>query len=211
MTGCNPGKHGIFDFQGYDREQHRTFFVNATSLRMPTLWQLLSGHNKRVAVVDLPVTYPPPQINGVIISGLMTPSRASTFTHPAALLHELETQLGYEWPLLKEEDEHGRIQADFDGFLRKMQLFLTSRVEAMLYLLQREIWDFSFLQLQAVDFLQHALWKYLYSMHSSSARQSRWSRSFFMACPPMPRRMASRACKPWSGVRLSGDTSRPVR
>lgn len=165
MTGCNPGKHGIFDFQGYDREQHRTYFVNATSLRMPTLWQLLSRHNKRVAVVDLPVTYPPPQINGVIISGLMTPSRASTFTHPAALLRELETHLGYEWPLLKEEDEHGRIQADFDGFLRKMQLFLTSRVEAMLYLLQHEIWDFAFLQLQAVDFLQHALWKYLDDSH----------------------------------------------
>ncbi len=181
MTGCNPGKHGIFDFQGYDRRSHQAYLVNATSLRVPTLWQLLSQHDKRVAVVDLPVTYPPPAINGVIVSGLMTPSRASTFTHPAALLAELEARLGYEWPLLQEEDENGRLHADFNAFLKKMRLFLDSRVQAMLYLLQRERWDFAMLQLQCVDFLQHALWPHLEAAHPNfqRERQQRIIRDFF--------------------------------
>ncbi len=165
MTGCNPGKHGIFDFQGHDRQKRETYFVNATSLRVPTLWQILSEHGRRVAVVDLPVTYPPPPINGVLISGLMTPNRETIFTHPPALRNELKARLGYEWPLLHEEEERGSFQGDFAGFLEQMHLFISSRIEAMLHLLEKEAWDFTFLQFQCVDFLQHPFWKYLEATH----------------------------------------------
>ena len=170
MTGCNPGKHGIFDFQGYDRQTSSSFYVNATSLRVPTLWHVLSQYGKRVAVLDLPVTYPPPAVNGVVVSGLMTPGRESTFTHPAGLLAELELHLGYEWPLLKEDDETWGSHKAVAEFLRLMRRYLDSRVQAMLYLLQKEEWDFSFLQLQCVDFLQHPYWKYLDVTHPAFHR-----------------------------------------
>ena len=123
MTGCNPGKHGIFDFQGYNRDKHQPYLVDATSLRVPTLWQILSQHSKRIAVVDLPVTYPPPEINGIVVSGIMTPSRQSTFTYPQNFREELESHLGMEWPLLKEEDEHGSIHHDLEMFLKKWKHF----------------------------------------------------------------------------------------
>lgn len=182
MTGCNAGKHGIFDFMAYDRKTHHTHFVNATSLRVPTLWQVLSEYGKRVAVVDMPVTYPPPEINGVVVSGLMTPSRQSTFTHPANLLAELEQHLGYEWPLLKEEEERGGLHDDFEGFLKLMQRFLQSRTEAMLFLFKKEPWDFAFLQWQCVDFLQHPMWKFLEEKHPafSRARYEQVVRQFFI-------------------------------
>lgn len=182
MTGCNPGKHGVFDFMAYDPHTHHTHFVNATSLRAPTLWQVLSEHGKRVAVVDMPVTYPPPEINGVVVSGLMTPSRQSTFTYPANVLAEIEQHLGYAWPLLKEEEERGGLHDDFDGFLKLMQRFLHSRTEAMLYLLKQEPWDFAFLQWQCVDFLQHPMWKYLDEKHPafSRARYEQVVQHFFL-------------------------------
>ncbi len=182
MTGCNAGKHGVFDFMAYDSQTHQTHFVNATSLRVPTLWQALSQYGKRVAVVDMPVTYPPPEINGVVVSGLMTPSRQSTFTYPANLLPELEQHLGYEWPLLKEEEERGGLHEDFEGFLKLMQRFLQSRTEAMLYLFKKEPWDFSFLQWQCVDFLQHPMWKYLEESHPafSHTRHGQVVQQFFV-------------------------------
>ncbi len=181
MTGCNPGKHGIFDFQGYDRTARKAFYVNATSLRAPTLWEILSRQGKRVAVVDLPVTYPPPAINGVVISGLMTPSRETIFTHPAGLLQEVEQHLGYEWPLLKDEDETGRAHKNFEAFLQTMRRFLDSRTQAMRYVLQKEKLDFAFLQLQCVDFLQHPFWKYLEPEHPAfdKNRYAETIRQFF--------------------------------
>lgn len=181
MTGCNPGKHGIFDFQGYDRHTRKSFYVNATSLRVPTLWQWLSQHGKRVAVVDLPVTYPPPAINGAVISGLMTPGRDAVFTHPPALRQELESHLGHEWPLLKEEDENWGRHRNNGEFLRLMRRYLDSRIQAMHFLFQKEKWDFSFLQLQCVDFLQHPLWKHLDSSHPAfqKARHEETVAQFF--------------------------------
>ena len=46
MTGCNPGKHGVFDFiqpTGADFS-----LVNSTKIRQPTLWQWLSDAGYRV-------------------------------------------------------------------------------------------------------------------------------------------------------------------
>jgi predicted AlkP superfamily phosphohydrolase/phosphomutase len=165
MTGCNPGKHGIFDFQGYDRHRQEPFIVNATYLRAPTLWRILSEHGLRVAVVDLPMTYPPPRINGVLISGLTTPNRQSVFTQPESLRYEIERHLGCPWLLLQEEEERRVLHADLDKFLDLMRRLVHSRGEATLYLLQREPWDFAFVQFQCVDFLQHPFWKFLDPAH----------------------------------------------
>lgn len=165
QTGCNPGKHGIIDFVAFDRDRHSSHFVNATSLRVPTLWQILSSHNYRVAVVDLPVTYPPPRVNGVIISGLMTPNRESPFIHPAALRDELETHLGYPWPLLQEKQDEAHRHRDFSAFLGRMQQFIDSRISAMDFLLRREAFDVGFVQLQCIDFLQHPFWNLLDPEH----------------------------------------------
>lgn len=56
---CNPGKHGVFDFTGYDRKNSETFFVNSTSIRVPTIWELLSSMDKKIIAINVPLTYPP--------------------------------------------------------------------------------------------------------------------------------------------------------
>ena len=69
MTGCNPGKHGVFDFiqpTGSDFS-----LVNATKIKQPTIWQRLSSAGYRVGVLNVPVTYPPKPLNGFMISGIV--------------------------------------------------------------------------------------------------------------------------------------------
>lgn len=171
MTGCNPGKHGIFDFQGYNRQDEEAYIVNATNLLVPTLWQILSELGLRVAVVDLPMTYPPPRLNGVLISGLPTPNRGSIFTYPASLQDEIERHLGYPWPLLYEEEQQHGLHTNLEDFLDLMRRFIHSRGEAMLYLLQREPWDFAFIQFQCLDFLQHPFWKFLDPGHPAFSQE----------------------------------------
>ena len=61
-TGVNPGKHGVFDFIRPMGGQFE--LVNSTSVRAPTLWELLSRAGKRVGVMNVPVTYPPAPVNG---------------------------------------------------------------------------------------------------------------------------------------------------
>ena len=43
----------------------------------------------RLGVVNVPMTYPPKEVNGYLVSGIMTPSLKSDFTFPSDLKDEL--------------------------------------------------------------------------------------------------------------------------
>jgi predicted AlkP superfamily phosphohydrolase/phosphomutase len=44
----------------------------------------LSECGKRVLAINVPVTYPPEPVNGIMVSGYMTPSPGVNFTYPMA-------------------------------------------------------------------------------------------------------------------------------
>ncbi|MCK4831862.1 MAG: alkaline phosphatase family protein, partial [Anaerolineales bacterium] len=88
MTGCNPGKHGVFDFI---RPQGDGFgLVNSTSIRQPTIWQILSDAGLKVGVMNVPVTFPAQPVNGFMITGLLSPARGGDVCYPADLLSRYE-------------------------------------------------------------------------------------------------------------------------
>src|SRR5262245_31755917 len=66
MTGKNPGKHGVYDFTEREPGGYGIRFVNANWVKSKTIWRLLSDAGRRVAVLSLPVTYPPEPVNGVM-------------------------------------------------------------------------------------------------------------------------------------------------
>ena len=90
----NPGKHGIYDFVQRDLATYRRYLVRGGSeIKAPSLWRRLSQAGKRVAATNVPMTYPPEPVNGIIVTGLGTPE-FRPFTYPASLEVELHSQ-GY--------------------------------------------------------------------------------------------------------------------
>lgn len=89
-TGVNPGKHGIFSFQQPVRHKggfHHEF-VNSTFLKSPPFWKTLDEMGKRSVLINLPITYPPEPINGVLISGTPAPLKKD-FAYPKGLSKSL--------------------------------------------------------------------------------------------------------------------------
>ena len=75
MTGKNPGKHGVFDF--FSRiPGGKIRLTRSEDIRTRTLWQILSDHGLRSIVLNIPNTYPPQPIDGIVISGMLTPPGA---------------------------------------------------------------------------------------------------------------------------------------
>ena len=71
MTGKNPGKIGIFDFQvGLSQFDVTSYplIVNLTYQDSLTFWDILSKANFKVGIINVPLTYPPEEINGFIPS-----------------------------------------------------------------------------------------------------------------------------------------------
>ncbi len=58
MTGVNPGKHGIFGFQHYDKEKKRVYLTNTLHLEHPRVHEML-GMNGVPSIVINPIpSYP---------------------------------------------------------------------------------------------------------------------------------------------------------
>jgi predicted AlkP superfamily phosphohydrolase/phosphomutase len=94
VTGVNPGKHGIYDFQKADPAGGDPLIETATNRRAQPIWMLLSDAGYRVAVLNVPMTYPPDPVRGVMVSGFPYPNGNVNFTYPP----ELQAKLG-NYPL----------------------------------------------------------------------------------------------------------------
>lgn len=165
QTGCNPGKHGIFDFKGYDRKNSETFFVNSTSIRVPTIWEYLSSMNKKIIVLNVPLTYPPKKVNGYIITGFPTPGEESEFTFPNYLKKELQ-EMSEKWIIPKHSTQYNP-HNDFHNFISQMLEILENRLNITMYMMTRYEWDVFMTHFHCVDFIQHPFWKYLDTNHPS--------------------------------------------
>lgn len=163
QTGCNPGKHGVFNFTGYDRENSKTFFVNSSFIKVPTIWDYLSSCGKKVIVLNVPLTYPVKEINGIMATGFPSPAKDSNFTFPKSFKDELETKVG-SWILPKHSSRY-RPHSDLKGFVNQMIKILENRYLTALYTMNEYEWDVFMIHFQCVDFIQHPYWKYLYKSH----------------------------------------------
>jgi len=97
LTGCNPGRHGIFDFVRKASDEWRLEFTNATHRAVPTVMRVLSDRGKRVASIAVPTTWPPEALNGVVVSGFDGPVSTgidASFCEPKEVYTEIKRRFG---------------------------------------------------------------------------------------------------------------------
>jgi predicted AlkP superfamily phosphohydrolase/phosphomutase len=158
LTGKNAGKHGIFDFLVRDFQTYGFRLVNAASRSGDSIWRILSSAGKRVIIVNVPMTYPPEEVNGILISGRDTPGTDVDYTFPKELKKELEAALGgylivpNDWLYMR----RGRPDKARDELLREIDIHFASTN----YLLSRYPWDFCIFVITATDGVAHFFWRY---------------------------------------------------
>jgi predicted AlkP superfamily phosphohydrolase/phosphomutase len=175
MTGKRPGKHGIYDFRVYDPRTHRDTFVTSRALREPTMWELLTAAGRRVATVNVPVTYPPNPRAGTVVSGFDTPSVAAEFTQPRDLRTRILERIPDYRLIAVPPAADPNLERDdcFEDFVRQVERGHEQRTEVALDLLAGGPWDVFMLHYQDIDILQHRTWRFLADWERHPARSSR--------------------------------------
>ena len=157
-TGVNPGAHGVYDFAQRLPDSYRLRLTTAQDLRAPSLWRLLSDAGKRVAVVNVPMTWPPESVNGVMVTGLGTPDQ-KTFTYPVELGNRLLAR-GYR------VNKTVSYRPGAEKAFLKDTYDMTRRVaNASQELLKQEPWDLFMLVFRDSDEMSHFFWKHMDSQH----------------------------------------------
>lgn len=92
VTGKNPGKHGIFDFYSYNKDNEIKQIVTSLDNKSPCIWDYFSEHGGFSVVINVPVTHPAKSMNGIIIPGFPAPANFRCF--PLKVLDEYEKLYG---------------------------------------------------------------------------------------------------------------------
>lgn len=146
LTGKNPGKHSIYGFDVKEKGRNTRSVVNSGHRRTEGIWDILERHGKKSIIMNFTPTYPPFRINGVLVSGMLSPDN-SVFTYPPEITHTLR-KMGYRI-FLKERDQH-RVSDYY--------ILLEKRCEAARYLMKNQEWDFFALVFNAIEIAHHILW-----------------------------------------------------
>lgn len=157
MTGKNPGKHGVYWFAEEGDTTGTVRFVNAADRKAQSIWNLLSSGGRTVAAINVPLTFPAEQVNGLMLAGFDAPSTASEgFSYPPGLIEDVEKQCG-RYILHAAVSHHavaGRMDKVVEGALAAEQ----SRVDAALHLLRTQPWDVFMYMIKATDQVAHHVW-----------------------------------------------------
>jgi len=167
-TGTNPGRHGILDFYQHRPGSFEIYLANSAVRRGKTMWKRVSEQGKRVCIINVPMTYPPEQVNGVLISGMDAPGTASHFTHPEHLYEELKQALGeYTIDVHFEEIVKGAVPRldDYRAYLDLLCAMVEKRLRATEYLMEKYPWDLLVTVFVETDRIQHLFWKFMDPSH----------------------------------------------
>jgi predicted AlkP superfamily phosphohydrolase/phosphomutase len=157
-TGRNPGKHNVFNFYRGRAGGLMNAPVTPADLRSPRTWDIVAQEGGRSCVLRMPLTYPPQEQVGVMVSGIMAPKGVEDFVAPAALKETLAARIpGYRLEVDAETLKGGDLEAfRQDAFdLQRVQ------TEEALHLLRHERWDLFWVMSHTLDKLQHFFWRYM--------------------------------------------------
>lgn len=160
VTGANQGKHRIFDFWERDFSTYGFRLTNASFRALPALWTLLSQAGRHVIVLNVPMTYPPEKVNGVLVSGWDTPGMGAAFTYPLALKAELSALSGGQPYVIVPDDWKYSTAQRGDMVMAELLREIDVRFAVATSLMAREPWDLTFFVVSALDGAAHFLWKY---------------------------------------------------
>ncbi|MFQ5821939.1 MAG: alkaline phosphatase family protein [Candidatus Heimdallarchaeota archaeon] len=155
-TGKNPGKLGVFGFLNLDRKSKQIILkTTSTSFKGKEIWDYLGERGVRCGIINMPLTYPPKQVNGFMVSGFPA-FDWSNYTHPRELKQKLVKLYNYMI-----EPQHQFLAArglSKDKAISESMELIKNQFRVAKSLLKSEEIDFLHLTIFTIDTMQHFLW-----------------------------------------------------
>jgi len=156
-TGCKPSKHGIF---GFVKRKKKSYFyrpISSKDVNVPTVWEILSEFGLKSVIINALFMYPPKPINGVLITGLGTPSQESDFVYPKSyrefiLKNFPKYNVDFNEDLLL-------VSNNAKAFVSRIKEVTEEQIRLTCYFIKNGEWDFLFSIFRALDVVQHYFWE----------------------------------------------------
>ena len=152
QTGCLPPKTGVFAFHSVDSEYKNITLNSYDRIQVPSIWEIASAAGKRIISINMPMTSPPPNVNGIIIPGLTCPNLSPKSVFPSDV-YEQYIQKYPSYRIVNKEK-----QDSLDEYVKVAVQTEQVRCDLCLQIMKENDWDLFCVQMQSTDFFQHRNW-----------------------------------------------------
>ena len=166
LTGVDPVDHGVYDILETVPGTHKQYPVTFKSIKARTFLDDLTAAEKKMLLLDVPLTFPPPELDGTLIAGGVLPKHR-TFTAPADLTADL-VKARLEWPVngMSWTTYHNRP----DAYLDEAYEVTAKRIAVSEWLMDNTEWDLFATVFVSIDRTQHCLSNYIAPDHPDYAK-----------------------------------------
>lgn len=202
-TGLQPSEHGYFGFHHYDMADDTTHISTSERLQQTTLWEMFNRHGLQTVVINSPMQFPATALDGVMVSGFMTPSLDSDCSWPKDFKDKLYQEIpdylfDLRWQKDKTDDE------TFQANIEAVKKVFKQRVEAAKLGAAWGAWDVLMIVFKSCDNMLHYSWDYLEDQ-SSQPRRSELVREAFGVLDDCCRELAELAGYPETNILICSD------
>ncbi|MDY7081884.1 MAG: alkaline phosphatase family protein, partial [Halobacteria archaeon] len=147
-TGTNPGKTGVLGFQDRERDSYETYIPLGSHVKSERVWDIVGKEGKRSVICNVPVTFPPDDINGTLVSGFLTPGvdKASSDPDVVEYLESIDYRIDVDASLGHEDKRE---------FIEDAHETLESNAEAVLHFIEEEEWSLLWHVFMTTDRMNH--------------------------------------------------------
>lgn len=172
-TGCTPEVHGIHEFYHVDAGDRTIRPNHAGRVRVPSLWQVLGAQGREVVSLNLPMTYPPPAVPGIVVAGSDAPGLEWAFAQCPDFGREVMAELPDYTHKIVWKSRPRRLE-DLRALAARNRAIFRAQAEAAERADARVDWSAMMVHFHNLDSLQHRLWPFL-DVDQTGERRKGWN------------------------------------
>lgn len=149
-TGVDPSQHGVYSFFDFGAEYPDTAdIITRDDVDAPAIWNYLSAEGRSSVVLNVPVTHPAEQLDGVLVPGYLAPE--SVDGYPRGIREDIGAALGEDYRIYATNETGDPDEETLRSYLDLIDL----RRRTAAWLLETQDPDLAFLQVQKTDTVFH--------------------------------------------------------
>ncbi len=171
MTSKDPGQLGFYGFRnrkGYDYED--LYSANSLYVKEKTTWNYLSRNRLESIVFNVPQTYPPKPIRGIMVGCFLTPDKRGEYTYPSKIKEELDLFAGGDY-IIDVKDFRTEKK---DWLVEEIYHMTKRRFKVVKEFLKGKPWDFFIFVEMGIDRIHHGFWRFMDKNHRLYQKGNRY-------------------------------------
>lgn len=176
LSGKDPSYFDVYSYTYKDKE-NKTQLSSSKNVKAKRIWKYLDGLDKRSILLNVPLTYPVEELNGIMISCFLSPEFSEKSVYPTKIMEEINRKYTTDYPFDIGVGLAGYKDIETDKMIEKSHQMTKLNFDIAKNFMVNKKWDFFMAVLLGSDRMQHTMWRFHDKKHRKYPGETKYKNS----------------------------------